>query len=116
MSSNSRRVRSTERSSTKAWNWSARISSSPAAIGPSPGASAAAAAAHDGLDARDELLGMARLRQPVVGAHPQAADALGDGRLAGAHDDAEARQRGAELSRYVPGVRAEDREVDDHAR
>ena len=34
MSSNSRRVRSIERPATKAWNWSARISISPATSGP----------------------------------------------------------------------------------
>ena len=58
----------------------------------------AAAAAHDGLDARDQLLGVAGLRQPVVGAHPQPAHALGDGRAAGADDDRRgraARRRGA---------------------
>ena len=48
----------------------------------------AAAAAHDGLDAGDELLGVARLGEPVVGAQPQPAHALGDGRAAGADDDA----------------------------
>ena len=37
-----------------------------------------AAAAHDRLDARDQLLGMAGLGQPVVGAEPQPAHALGD--------------------------------------
>src|SRR4051794_40942562 len=48
------------------------------------------APAHDGLDPREQLLRMAGLRQPVVGAHPQAAHALGDRRLPGADDHAEA--------------------------
>ena len=56
-------------------------------------AGAAAAAAHDALHARDHFLGVARLGDPVVGAESQAAHPLGDGRGAGADDDAELGQR-----------------------
>ena len=94
MSSNSRRVRSTERPPTNAWNWSRADLELAGRDGAALVARlGAAAAAHDGLDARDQLLGVARLGQPVVGAEAQAADALGDGRLAGADDDAQARER-----------------------
>ena len=54
---------------------------------------------HDGLDARDQLLGMARLGHPVVGAQPQPAHALGDGGLARADDHAEARAAACRASR-----------------
>src|SRR3954470_1776154 len=72
-----------------------------------------ASPAHDGLHAREQLLGVAGLRQPVVGAQPQAPHALGDRRLPGADDHAEPGQRRAQLLEVVPGLRPEDREVDD---
>ena len=57
--------------------------------------------------------GMARLGDPVVGAEPQPAHALGDGRLAGADHHAELREPGAELLEVAPGRRAEHRRVHD---
>ena len=60
------------------------------------------AAAHDRLDARDQLLGMAGLGQPVIGAEAQAAHALGDRRAAGADDDAEARAARRRAARATP--------------
>ena len=75
-------------------------------LGPPP-------AAHHGLDPCDELLGMARLGQPVVGAEPQPAHALGHGRLTGADQHAQAGQRGAQLLEVLPGLRTEHGEVDD---
>ena len=105
MSSNSRRVRSIERAADEGLERSARISSSPAVTGPARAARlGAAAAAHDGLDARDELLGVARLGEPVVGAEAQAAHALGDRRVAGADDDAEAGQRRRRAARGSPSA------------
>src|SRR5204863_3724802 len=56
-----------------------------AGLGPSVGPTAAP---HYSLDARDDLLRMAGLRDPVVGAEAQAAHALGYGRALGAHDHA----------------------------
>src|SRR3954468_23349268 len=70
-------------------------------LGPAP-------APHDGLHAREELLGMARLRQPVVGSHAQAAHALRNRGLSRAHDHAEPRQRRAELLEVVPRLRPEN--------
>ena len=115
MSSNSRRVRSMERPSTKAWKRSERISSSPAATARAACARlGAAAAAHDGLDARDELLGVARLGQPVVGAEPQPAHALGDRRLARCRRRRRARAAPRSSSLEVlPACGPEHREVDD---
>ena len=113
MSSNSRRVRSTDWPAAKAWNWSARISISPTATGAATVARLGALAApHDGLHAGDQLLRVTRLGDPVVGAHPQPAHALGHARLAGADDHAELRQPRAELLQVVPGLRPEHREVD----
>jgi hypothetical protein len=74
----------------------------------------ALAAAHDGLDAGDQLLGVAGLGDPVVGAESQPAHALRDARLARADDHAEVREPLAELLEVGPGLRAEDREIDDH--
>ena len=62
----------------------------------------APAAPDDGLGARDDLLGMARLGDPVVGAEPEPAHALGDGRLAGADHDAELREPRAQLLEVAP--------------
>ena len=99
---------------TNAWKRSGRISTSPASSGSaSVRLGAAAAAAHDALHARDHLLGVAGLGDPVVGAEAQPAHALGDGRGAGADDDAELRQRLAEALEPLPGLRAEHGEVDD---
>src|SRR5918999_4017887 len=50
------------------------------------------AAPHDRLHTGDQLLRVARLGHPVVGAHPQPADALGHARLAGADHNAELRE------------------------
>ena len=61
-----------------------------------------APAPHDGLDARDELLGVARLGHPVVGAQAQPAHALGDGRLPGADDHAAGRAARSQTSRGTP--------------
>src|SRR6478736_2556536 len=72
-----------------------------------------AAAAHNGLHARDQLFGVARLGQPVVGSEPQAADTLGDRRLTGADHDPESRQRRAQLLEVFPRLGPEDGEVDD---
>ena len=114
MSSNSRRVSSRLWPETKAWNWSARISISPATNGPGVLArAAAAAAADDRLDPRHHLLRVRRLRDPVVGAEPQAANPLGDGRALGADDDAEVGQHPADPLEELPAERPEDRDVDE---
>src|SRR4051794_23597297 len=55
-----------------------------------------AAAARDGLDAGDDLFGVAGLRDPVVGTQAQAADALRHGRAARADDHRQAGQAGAD--------------------
>ena len=99
---------------TKAWNWSARTSTSPASTGPAPTASRRAAPPHDGLHARDQLLRMARLGHPVVGAEPQPAHALGDGRPTGADHDAEPGQTRCRALEVVPALRAEHGEIDHH--
>ena len=72
----------------------------------------ALAAPHDGLHAGDQLLRVTRLGHPVVGAHAQPADALGHARLPGADDHAELRQPRAELLQVVPRLRPEHGEVD----
>jgi hypothetical protein len=112
MSSNSRRVRSALTPSAKAWNWSARICSWPTTTGPPSTRASALAAAHDGLDAGHQLLGMARLGDPIVRAHPQAAHALGDRRAARAHDHAEAREPSAQTLEVRPALGTQHREVD----
>ena len=92
----------------------ARISTSPAEQRRrlfAPGA--APTAAHDALHARDDLLGVARLGDPVVGPEAQPADPLGDGRGAGADDDAELGERLAQALEPAPGLRPEHRQVDD---
>ena len=103
MSSNSRRVRSTERSADEGLEL---VGADLELAGRAPArlarALGAAAAAHDGLDAGDELLRVARLGDPVVGAEPQAADALGDRRVAGADDDAQTGQRRRTGARGTP--------------
>ena len=53
------------------------------------------------------------LVDPVVGAEPQPAHALGDGRLARADHHAELREPGAELLEVAPGRRAEHGRIDD---
>ena len=105
-------MRSTLRPSAKAWNWSARISRPPATTGPVVAAPRSLLAApDDGLHARQHLLGVAGLGDPVVGAHPQPAHALGDRRAAGADHHAQAGHRLGELLEEVPGVGAEQREI-----
>jgi hypothetical protein len=71
----------------------------------------ALAAPDDGLDASDQLFGMTGLGDPVVGAEPQPADALGDRGLAGADDHAEPGETSAELVEVRPALRAEHRKV-----
>src|SRR3712207_7649090 len=61
------------------------------------------------LSLHDALPILAGLRDPVVGADPESAHALGDGRVRRADDHAEAGQQGADLLEEVPGVRAQDR-------
>jgi hypothetical protein len=110
ISSNSRRVRSTLTPPTNAWNWSGRI-----ADHERPGVDArlgALAPPHDRLDARDQLLRVARLRDPVVGAQPQPAHPLRHRRLPGADDHAEPRQPRADLLQVVPPLRTQDRQID----
>ena len=75
-------------------------------------AGGALAAPHDGLDARDDLFRVARLRDPVVGAEPQAAHALGDGRLLRADDDAEPGDSFGQPLEELPRARAEKGQVD----
>ena len=72
----------------------------------------ALAAADDGLDTGHHLLGMGRLADPVVGAEPQAADPLGDGRLRGADEHAQAGDRAADLLEELPALGPEHGEVD----
>src|SRR5688572_31601724 len=55
---------------------------------------------------------MARLREPVVSAEPEAANPLGDARAAGADDHAHSRQRVADPVEESPSIRAEHPEVD----
>ncbi len=73
----------------------------------------AAAAPDDGLRSRDDLLRVAGLGDPVVGAEPEPAHALGDGRLTRADHDAQLREPGAQLLEVRPRRRAEHGEVDD---
>ena len=73
---------------------------------------AAAAAADDGLDPRHHLLGVRRLRDPVVGAEAQAADPLGDGRALGADDHPEVGEHPADALEELPAERPEHRDVD----
>jgi hypothetical protein len=108
MSSNSRRVRSRLRSPTNAWKRSERISTSPAVTG-----LVSMRPADDALDACDDLLGMTRLRHPVVGAEAQTADALSDRRGSGADHDSEVRQGAAETLEPLPRLRAEHGQIDD---
>ena len=114
MSSNSRRVRSIELRAHEGLEAIGADLDLAGGDGPARRARLGAAApAHDGLDAGDELLGVARLGQPVVGPEAQAAHALGHRRLARADDHAQPRQRRAELLEVLPRRRAEHREVDD---
>ena len=73
----------------------------------------AAVAADRRLDHADQLLGVARLGHPGVGAEPQPADPLGDRRRAGADDHGQAREPRADALEVLPAAGAEDREVDD---
>ena len=73
----------------------------------------ALAAPHHGLDAREHLLGVARLRDPVVGAGAQAAHPLRHARAARAHHDAHAGQRSRHALEELPRARAHEAEVDD---
>ena len=114
MSSNSRRVRSIERAVREGLELvGADLDLARRDGAPRRAASAWRRRRSDGLDARDELLGVARLGHPVVGAEPQPAHALGDGRLAGADDDRQRGQLGRDPLEVLPRVRPEQREVDD---
>ena len=76
-------------------------------------AAGAPAASRDALHASDDLLGVARLGDPVIGAQAQPAHALGHGGGTGADDDAELGQRAAQALEPLPRLRAEHREIDD---
>src|SRR5207302_7671453 len=71
------------------------------------------AATDDSLHARDYLLGVAGLVDPVVGAQPQPAHALGDGGALRADDQTEPRDPLADGLDVLPGPRTEQRHVDD---
>src|SRR6185437_4815161 len=75
--------------------------------------SRALAAADDRLHARDHLLRVARLGDPVVGADPQAAHTLRHARRSGADDDAETGHRLAHVLEELPALRPEQGEIDD---
>ena len=115
ISSNSRRVRSTLTRRRRRPGTGRRGSRArrPRPGRPRPARLGAPAPPHDGLDARDQLLRVAGLGDPVVGAEPQPADALGDRGVAGADDHAERRAAARRPSRGSPSPRAEHREVDD---
>ena len=73
----------------------------------------ASVTSHRGLDDADELLGMARLGDPRVGAESQSADALGDRRGTRADDHRQAGQPRTDLLEVPPARGAEDRQIDD---
>ena len=91
-----------------------RISSSPAERGPSVARGSERRRRRTTASTRAmSSSGWHGFVEPVVGAEAQTADALGDRRLAGADDDAEAGQRLADALELLPRARAEDGEVDD---
>ena len=70
---------------------------------------AGATAPEHRLDPRDQLLGVARLRDPVVGAAAQRSDAVGDGRRAADHEHREPGHRVPDpLDVVEPGQRRVD--------
>jgi hypothetical protein len=69
-------------------------------------------AARNSVDARNELLGVAGLGDPVVGAQAQAAHTLVDGRLARADDHRQRRELTRHALEILPRVRAQHREID----
>ena len=68
----------------QAWGWT--VDTQPTSSGPRL-AAMAYQAAQDGFDAREELHGVEGLREVVVGAAPQAPDAVGIVPAGGEHDD-----------------------------
>jgi hypothetical protein len=70
------------------------------------------AAARNSVDARDELLGVARLGDPIVDSQAQATHTLGDGRLARADDHRQRRELTRHALEILPRVRAQHREID----
>src|SRR5215213_4315677 len=68
---------------------------------------------HDRLDARNQLLRMTWLREPVVGSESQRTHALSDGRRSTADDRRQCRKRSADLLEIRPARRAEHEQVDD---
>ena len=113
ISSNSRRVRSRlRRRRTPGTGRRGSTARRLRAPGARPAASARSAAGARRLDARDQLLGVAGLRQPVVGAEPQRAHALGDGRASGADDRGSAGSARADPLEVGPARRAEHGQVD----
>jgi hypothetical protein len=70
-------------------------------------------AANHGFDPRHNLLRVARLRDPVVGAQAKPANPLGHRRALRADDDAEARQHPADSLEELPGQRPQQSGVDE---
>ena len=95
----SRRVRS---AATRASTWyvSGRISRPPAIAVLQPRRLRPPAAPDDGFDARDQLVRVAGLADPVVGSEPQRAHALGHGRLVGVDEHRHRGGRAQTVSRY----------------
>ena len=113
ISSYSRRVSSTETPATNAWNWSARISTSPITTGPFSTRTSARLRRRTTASMRAiSSSGMTGLGDPVVGAEPQPAHALGDGGLPGADDHAEPGQPRAELVQVRPALGTQHRQID----
>jgi hypothetical protein len=73
----------------------------------------ALAPAHDRLDPRHDLLGMRGLPDPVVGAEAEPPDPLCDGRLRGADEHAQARDRAADPLEELPSLGTEHGHVDE---
>ena len=73
-------------------------------------------AAHQGADARDELVGAERLGQVVVGADVEPDDAVGLFGACGHHDDRDRRRRGvgAKRAAHLQPAHAGQHDVEDH--
>ena len=113
-SSNSRRVRSTLRLRTNAWNWSARISSSPATSGPVSTRSDARLRRRTTASTRAStssgwqglvIQSSAPARRPRTRCETLVRP--------GAHDHAHARQRGADALEELPAPGPSSAEIDD---
>ena len=74
----------------------------------------AVTSAADRLDPRHDLFRMAGLRDPVVGADPEAADPLGHADRIGHHDHTEVRQKAGDAVQIGPGVITDAIDVDDN--